>query len=503
MSTENEISFEGQEPATAAEQVVPPLQLDEKLARAQLRQDYKSVTPEAKVVTYRFSLPPVDRPTLSKVLTDNNNNPNLKLESKTFKDWREVVTECSDHYTTNDLYLDRVQDPDSLWLQGVEKPDHSLLGIASPKFKNLEGGELKGEMAVLQFSKRLGVGDVLTVPLPHSGIVVTLKPPTERDLIDFYNSIFREKVYLGRMSAGLTLTNLSVYLNNRVFEFIVKHIHSVNYSDISKEQLRTYLNLHDFHILAWGFAATMYPNGFDYQRPCVNNIEKCNHVEREVINMLKLLWVDNTSLTQPQKDILYDVRPNKHTAEVFRKFTAEHTRVKASEVTLKNGIKFYLKVPTFAEHTADGLAWVNRINTVIDNLIVADDTEENADKAKQELLQQHVSSSYLRQFSHFIDYIEDEDNNNVVKDRDTINQLLEVFSVDDDTRAELTKAILKFKSDTTIALIGIPTYECPACKTEQNTAPVGDRFVSVIPLDVLNLFFTLLTLRMSKILERE
>ncbi|NYW24458.1 hypothetical protein, partial [Escherichia coli] len=69
-------------------------------------------------------------------------------------------------------------------------------------------------------------------------------------------------------------------------------------------------------------------------------------------------------------------------------------------------------------------------------------------------------------------------------------------------REELTNKILAFKSDTTIALIGIPEYKCPNCQKEQNEDPINERFSNVIPLDVMNVFFTLLVSRIAKILER-
>lgn len=501
MSTENYFDDQGSNDTGSTQPVDNSIVEVAKVKSAQLRQNYIHETHEAGKVSYRFNIPPVDRPTLTATLTKYNYHPGVvaKADTKEFKEWKKAVEESSNAYTPNNLYLDRFEDPNSLWLQGVEKPDGSLLGINKPRFKPTENTELKGEMAVLQFSKKLGIGDVLTIPLPHSGICVTIKPPMERDLIDFYSSIFREKIFLGRMSAGLTLTNMSVYINNRLFDFIIKHVHNVNYSDIPKEKLRDYLLIHDYHVLAWGFAATMYPNGFDYQRPCVEDIEKCNHVERETINLLKLLWVDNPSLTQSQKETLFETRPNKLNIDNYRKYITEHTRVKSASHALKNGMTFFLRVPTFSEHVSDGLGWTNKINSAIDSLIVSDPDEE--EKAKQELLQQYVSASLLRQFSHWVDYIED-DESNIVKDRDTINNLLEVFSSDDELRTELTEAIMKFKSSTTIALVGVPNYECANCKKEQNVEPVNDRFVSVIPLDVMQLFFTLLTLRISKILER-
>lgn len=453
---------------------------------------------------YRFSLPPVPRDTILHQLKVANAGVIPNENTAEFKVWKDTVSEAVENYTVDGLYQSRLDDQEADFAQGIRKPDGSLLGMASPKFRAVDG-ELKGELAVLKVSKKLGLGDVLSIPLPHSGIVVTIKPPTERDIIDFYNTVFREKIYLGRMSSGLTLTNLSAYINNRLFDFIIKHVHSINYSDINKDQLKNYILIHDFHVLAWGFAATMYPNGFDYQRPCTNHIDSCNYIAKATINMLKLLWVDNSSLTQVQKDILYEVRPGKLTTDSYRKFVGEHQRTKGREVSLANGLKVTLKIPTVAEHVSDGLGWVNKINNSIDNILTAEGDES---EAKTEMLQQYVASSVLRQFSHFVDFIEADES--VITDRDTIHSVLELLSSEDDLRKELTEAILKFKSDTTIALVGIPEYKCPDCGKEQRSEdtagivpPENEKLSSVIPLDVMMLFFTLLTLRMSRILERQ
>ena len=462
---------------------------------AQVRQSVELPTPKAEML-YRFRLPPVPRDELIEKLTAANQLSNIDRTTAAFGQWRDSVKEASEQYTPGGLYQERFFDEDSQFLQGVEREDGSLVGISPPKFRATEG-ELKGESAVLKVSRKLGLGDVLSVPLPHSGIVVTLKPPTERDLIDFYNTVFREKVYVGRMSAGLTLTNMSAYLNNRLFDFIAKHIHSINYGGIEREQLRNYLLIHDFHVLAWAFAATSYPQGFDYERPCSNNIEQCQHVAKGTLNMLKLLWVDNKALTQPQKDILYEVRPGKLDVENYRKYIAEHTRVKGKLVDVGSGLKLQLKVPTFGEHISDGLGWVNRINTALDTVLSAEDDEEGA---RQEIMRQHVSSSLLRQFSHFVDYIESDEN--VIQDRDTIHSVLEVLSADDEMRVKITEEILRFKSETTIALVGVPRYKCPKCQHDQVEDMVNQHLSSVIPLDVMMLFFTLLTLRVSRILER-
>lgn len=466
------------------------------LYRAELVEDYNSPNSSNEKFNYVFSMPSIPLRTLNTQLTKFN-NLNIDPNSPEIKKWQSVVEESVNFYTPRGLYQERFQDDTSLFKQGIETKEANLKSISSVKFKKYEG-ELKGEEAILKISRMLGLGDVVTVPLPHSGIVVTIKPPTEKDLIDFYNNLFKDKIALGRATAGLTFTSFSVYVNNMLFDFIIKHIHSVNYGDINKNDLKNYVLLHDFPILAWGFATSIYPNGFDYQRACINNLEECSYIARATINLTKLLWVDNPMLTEYQKDILTEFKPGKFNIENYRRYIAEHRRTKDSLVTINDSIKLKLKIPTFVEFTADGFRWVNGINNKIDSLIVE---SENEEEAKSQALEQYVKATLLRQFSHFIEYIETDEN--VISDRDTINEILEIFSSDDEIRNKITDEILKFKSNTTIAIIGIPEYKCPNCGKAQNVDPVNDRFVNVIPLDVLQLFFSLITLRISKILARE
>lgn len=503
MNNNDEVEIEFGDQPEKKDELIPEKPAEPKTeAKNSILSDSINFTEQKTGMNYRLFMPSYPRDFLTSLLVKAKEDPDVNVNAKELVEWGEVVKESINMMTPGLLYQDRFRDPNSLWRQGVLKEDQTLATITHPRLKSATG-DLKGEAAILKVSKALGLGDTLTIPLPHSGIVVTIKPPKERDIIDFYNSVFREKIWLGRMTAGLTLTNMSVYMNNRLFNFILKHVHSINLKDVPKEQLGNYMLMHDFPILAWGFAATQYPNGFDYKRACSNDLKKCSHIEQGVINMLKLLWIDNTQLSEIQKAILTDYRPNNQDVEQYRKYISEHSRVRPKDYVLSNGIKIRMKVPTFNEHIADGMAWVNKINSDIDMLVTESDVEE---QAKTELLMQYVNTSMLRQFSHFVDYIELNkigSEGDIITDRDTINSTLELLSSDDDIRPQLANQFLDFKSFSTIALIGIPSYDCPACKEPQNTEPVNDNLVSVIPLDVISVFFTLLTLRLSRILERE
>lgn len=450
-------------------------------------------------LTYKVSLPSFQLGMFSNLLRQAGSANQDAIEKDSDKIWRDVSDEMVSYYTPASLYQSRLEQEGSDFQQGIVHPDNSLQQFTAPKFKKTEG-ELKGELALLKVSRALGQGEVLTIPLPHSGINVTIKPPSERAIIDFYNNIFREKIGIGRMTAGLTLTNFSVYINNRLFDFIVDHVHSINYSDIGKSELRRYVKLADFYTLATGLAAAMNPNGFEYRRPCISADGKCNYVAEGLINLAKLHWVDNSALSELQKQLLAEVRPGKLTLESYQKYQSEFPKAVKKQFSTTTGdsiMTFHLRSPSFEEYVSDGMSWVNQINNAVDSVIV---TDGNEDEERSQMLQQYVKSSTLRQFSHFIDYMEID--GEPISDRASLNSVLEVLSADDSLREEVFTQVMNYKSESVISVIGIPEYKCPNCHAEQNTEPVNQGIVSVIPLDVMNLFFTLLTLRMSRILER-
>lgn len=490
---DNIFEEESQEPQVKEEKEPEVKEENTQQYNAHLTSNYYTQLPKDFTLSYNIALPSIPLKDFTQKIRDIQRQ---EIEETLSQDWKEVQQDSVEYYTLGSMYQDRFTDPSSSFEQGITDKSNQNLTIQNVKFRKAEG-ELKGEVALLKVSKLLGIGDVFSIPLPHSGIWVTIKPPAEADLIDFYNSLFREKAVLGRATSGASLTNYSVYINNKLFDFIIKHVHSVNYSDISKEDLKNKILIHDLPILEWGLGCTMFPNGFEFQRGCISDPAKCSYVAKGVINPTKLLWVDNSALTEQQKQILLEYRPNKLTVDSYTKYITDHARVAKSSFVTKAGIKFHLKVPTVLEHTTDGMNWVNKVNSAIESTV----TQEISEKERVELLNQYIKASSLRQYSHFIDYIEVEES--TIQDRDTINKVLETLSSDDDIRQEINKNIQDYMSSSTIALIGIPEYDCPSCGVNQNPNPVSDRLVNVIPLDVLNLFFTLITLRISKIVDRQ
>jgi hypothetical protein len=130
----------------------------------------------------------------------------------------------------------------------------------------------------------------------------------------------------------------------------------------------------------------------------------------------------------------------------------------------------------------------------------SDDPDSEYFKKKDNLINEYIKVSILNQFRHYIDSIEMGDN--TIVDPETIDQVLTPLSSDNTLRTKFLEEVSKFIEDTTISVIGIPTYRCPKCGKEQNEPNMPEKFIDVIPLDVLNLFFGLISLRTSVILTR-
>ena len=490
-SEQNDIKAENGEEVKVAEESTP--HTETKKPNAEVRSSINLDKPAN--MGYTVTMPSIPLHDFSQA-AKRFNKQRLEEDTPEAKAYRETLSKSLEFYTLSGMFQDRFTDTNSHFLQGVEDKTGNLNTIGQVKYRNTEG-ELKGDIAVLKVSKLLGLGDTVTVMLPHSGLVLTIKPPTETDLIDFYNTVFREKVVFGRATYGLTLSNYSVHINNRLFDFIVKHVTNINNKEISKQDLKDYILINDLPILAWGFARAIYPNGFDYQRACINTEEHCTHIEKATLSLDKLLFVDNTALSEFQRSVLLEPRGSMHDLNSYRRYQSEHTKVKAGEFLVRENFKIRLRLPTINQYVTDGLGWVNRISNLVERTLL--ETPDVTDEEKEDIINNYVKSSILKQFNHFIDVIEMEDS--VIQDRDSVNAVLEILSAEDEIRSVVNEQIIKYKSDTAIALVGIPEYKCPTCGKDQSQ-PVSERFTNIIPLDVMNLFFTLVTLRISKVLER-
>ncbi len=416
-------------------------------------------------------------------------------------EWGGVLGDSQDSLIKDNLLINAINDPEADFKQSVDI-NGKKVQMTELKTKDTTGVNLKGATAKLAFSKHLGIGTVIQVPLYHTGIWVNIKTPTEIELIELNRNMALDKISLGRQTFGLTYESITVYTVDRLMNFIIDHIQSssVKVSPNQEIDFKDLIMSQDIPILVWGIASAMFPRGFQYRRACINNYKECRHVLHERINLNKLQWTNLNALSDKAKTHMADRQPSTHTLEAIKNYQKDilsMADMSFDTVDKPTGSvqTFTLKSPNIKEYISMGYKWVSSIVNSVSEVISEDATIED----KNTLIENYAQATLIRQYGHWIKTIEF--NENVVDDIESIEGILDVISQSNEMREEIKNKIVEYIDKTTISLIGIPSYTCPECGKNQTEGQTGV-FTNIIPIDPINVFFNLLGQRLALILNR-
>ncbi len=446
--------------------------------------------------TEKVSLP-TDYPSAVKDIL--NELPNINLsDTEEARRWINSLNEGLEQIHMQEMFKDTFSDPSKHFTQ---KPEHAgkPLVAASPKFEKLENSVIKGEKAVIRVLQSLGLGTLFQVPLWHTGIWVTIKPPTEAEIIELNRQLISDKIQFGRYTYGLAFANTTSYTTERLISFVLDHIYntSLKVDSLTASDLTKLISCQDIPILLWGIVSTMYPNGFNYERPCISDPEKCNHVLQETINITKLLWTTIDTLTDYQREHMSYRQARSRTMDQVTRYKDDLAAIHKTRVKLLDTQEIYMtiKSPSISEYIDAGHVWIDSIVTAVERTINSSVT----DGEKENLITKYAQASRLRQYAHWVESIELD--TNISEDQETVNELLNVLSADEEIFASIMTKIKDYINRSVISLVGIPGYDCPKCGEAQSTESLP-KFVNVIPLDVQQLFFVLFTQRLIKLTDR-
>lgn len=431
-----------------------------------------------------------------------NKAPNVNLtDSQEARKWANVMAEAMRQSSFGDAFVTTLTEADSEFYQGIESESGKLAG-SHPKFKAIENESVKGERGVLRFMEYMGLGTIFQAPLWHSGIWVTFKAPSEGALLELQRQFINDKIQLGRESYGLIFSNSSSYVTDRLINFALDHVYTTTLKseDSTREKLKALISSHDIPAIMWGLACAMYPRGFQYQRACTTDPEKCNHVVEERLNLSKVLWVNKRALTPWQIKHMSSRRGDSMDLASVTRYKDELLKGQKRAITLNKGSSkeaiMTIRIPSINEYIDSGHRWISEIVAVVNRALGADvkDSERNA------YIDKHGKTSSMRQYLHWVDSLEF--GTLKTDDRDTMEQMFDTLSQDDIVRNEFMDAIKKYIDDTAITVVGIPVYDCPKCNGSQEPKLVLPNHTNIIPFDVFQTFFTLLVQRLEKLTDR-
>lgn len=422
--------------------------------------------------------------------------PNVSLtDSPDKRKWAEVFSEGLSQAAYGETHSDTMSKETSEFHQGVESSVGVLMGT-NPKFKPVENETLSGERGVLRVMSFLGIGTLFQVPLWHTGIWVTLRAPSEGDLLELQRQMIADKIELGRKSYGLSFSNTASYVTDRLVSFALSHLYETTLKDVG--DLKTIISSHDIPALLWGMACAIYPRGFQYRRACVTDPDKCNHVIQERLNLSKILWTNTRALTDTQVNHMTKRRTNSMNMESVTKYQEELINCQKRQIIVNEGsdkeIKMTLRIPKVSEYVDSGNRWIGDIVSMVNKALglEADENDRN------QYILKHGQSSSMRQYLHWVDSVEF--TSNIIDDRETLESVFSMLSSDDIMRNDFMVKIASYIDDTAITIVGIPVFDCPKCGSEQKS-PLPKQ-TSIIPIDVYQTFFTLLVQKLQRLTVR-
>ena len=429
--------------------------------------------------------------------------PNVSyVDNPAARDWAQALQDGLEMTSYAEGFLPALEEDGRKWTQAVDVGNAKLAG-QSPRFKPTENENLKGERAVIRVMSQLGLGSLFQVPLWHTGIWVTIKPPTETEIVELHRIMAADKIQFGRFTYGLAFANMSSYTVGRLVDFVIDHIYdtTVKTDELPIGEMKKFISAQDYPSLIWGMACSMFANGFQYRRPCSTDPEKCNYILEETLNVSKLQWTDNNALTDWQKTHM-SVRQSKckDKASVLR-YKEELSRIQNTTFVLKedgpgHSTKLVLGTPSIEDYIEAGQRWIGEITETVERALSVD----TKDDERNRFIRRRSQATAMRNFMHWVKAIELD--TNIIDDRETIESTLNVLSSDDGIRTAYNKAVIDYINKSTISLIGIPVFECPNCHAEQTSDTQLHNHANIIPLDVMQVFFGLLYQKLDKITAR-
>ena len=421
----------------------------------------------------------------------------LKFENADSEEASEYLTAVDHasrhHVEPNHAHVCPFDRDDAFWRQALEHQGEEIRA-AKPKVGSKNAGKLSGEAALMRIRAAVSLGTIVSIPLWHTGIWVKIKAPSEGTLLELERRIFNEKITLGRKTIGAAFTNTSVYVNGQLVDCILNHIYDTTYHSLDPQTLKKAIKVTDIPQLVWGMVCAIYPDGYRLVRPCVSNPSKCNHKDEGHVNLSKLSWVDNRAFSQYQRNFMSDRDADVDDKDLER-YQQDFKVAQHKHVKVTDDLTVRLEVPSIEEYEQAGYKWVDSIVKMTDEAF----GQQLRGNQRDNYIVEYATMTNLRRYSHWIKRFDFSDGDYAI-DRETIDQSLDALTGADKERKSIVDSVEQFIKESVICAIGIPRYTCPACGGEPAKEDLAHNLSEIIQLEVNELFFTLLYLRVTRIM---
>lgn len=360
------------------------------------------------------------------------------------------------------------------------------------------GDAVDSKTAIARFTKFINAGEVIQVPLYHSGFWVTIKPPKQKDFINLEKEIGEEHIQLGRETFSLIFSNYSVVVNRAICNFIARHITEYTVKLPETENIFDYINVQDYNALMLGILSCIFPKGLDYTKACKNNlkmadgVKACNNIITSTLDPKKLLFVNRQALTKDMLDHMAQRRPDSVSLDAVKEYQRKIASLAPRTVELLNGkVKIEIENPSLNKYIDVGDKWVSGLIKECEELL----TNSVDVTAKDAQLENLIATMTLGLYNSYVKSITTNNNGKIETqtDQSSIDAMLDILSEVEDSIKPFMTEVIKYISESAIAIVATPAYECPVCKQSDKEINIELKsgFDNLVPLNLLYLFFDL------------
>lgn len=426
----------------------------------------------------------------SKVLDQIVNNETTTGASD--KNWVAAIFSGIQHSNLEPTPIGATEREESIWLQGVKKvDDDSLIRAGRPAQKIDRTKRQSKEELLAYLTKKSGNGSVYETFLPHSGVWLRLRSPSLAELLAVQSEMQQIKLQIGSQSKGMSYSNSGALLFDAITTLALNCVIASNKKYMTPTDIEFELSIFDEVILHHALASTMYPDGFNYNVPCVMNPKECSHVIKERINMSSIIWMDNTQFNDTQRKFIAK-RFTQATDEEFKTYR-EGFNTNGKRVFWFGDIGLRLAIPTIAQRRESARQWIDMVIQMSQGAFNEPPHGSNRSKYIDKL--SHATTAM--QYAHWIDaiYERDEEVSNeedqlLTDDSEVITEYLTSTLSTPEYADKFFDTVHKYTNDSVIAIVALPSHNCPECKKKQGESN-NERFPHLVPLDMVSTFFTL------------
>lgn len=402
-------------------------------------------------------------------------------------DWLQSIQEGMEHTDTHDSPTNALYRENAEWVQFFEHQGRKI-GPSRPKIKLSDKPAKTDLLAYL--TRKSGMGATHEFPMPHTGIWIRLRTPTNTEIANMIQRLQNIAVRLGRETKGQGFSNRIAIYNNALTDLALQCITHTNMVASTPGDIEYRLSSLDEPLLHHALATTMFPGGFNYRHSCIADPSKCNQTEEAKLDMFALTWFDISQLTARQRDMLSLRFSRQLRAEELDTY-AEDTTLGRRPIKWFNDIGIRLRVATVAGRRDAGNRWIEGVIDASHSAF----NESPGDANRNAYIDRLGAITGARQYSHWVDAIYQRDDATgaeelLTENEEVIDEYLSSVMSDKQYANAFEKAVLEFIDDTILCMVAIPSWNCRSCASPM-AEKFHERFDHLIPLDVVSTFFTL------------